>query len=166
MDAFPRPVTREVPNMDLQNPGQTVKCNDNHSTEMTDADTRIVLPLPPQGTMEMDVYVRFMRHLRHVPNSRMDIKILSAIQFTADMIDVGDALVAKMMVEAGLRAPRSAFPAAYLEHVDRSLMRTGWDVGAPCAATLALKTHWDQIGEDRFAAFRRDYPRVQEPATL
>ena len=54
---------------------------------------RIALPLPPSSTAsnaeEMDVYARFMRHLRHVPNNRMEIKILSAIQFTADMLDYG-----------------------------------------------------------------------------
>lgn len=134
----------------------TLKSNDNR-----DAD-RTVLPMPPQGTMEMDLYARFMRHLRHVPSSRMDIKILSAIQFTADMMDISDALVAKILVDGGLRAPRGAFPALYLEHADRSLMRSGWDVGGPCASTLALKKHWDEIGEDRFAAFRREYPRAQE----
>lgn len=145
-----------------------VKGNDNRPPIETGEakEGRFILPLPPEGTMEMDIYVRFMRHLRHVPNSRMDIKILSAIQFTADMTDVGDALVAKILVETGLRAPRSAFPASYLEHADRSLMRSGWDVGGPCAATIDLKSHWDDIGEDRFAAFRRDYPRVQEPVTI
>jgi hypothetical protein len=142
-----------------------LKCNDNHSN-LKSFDPRISLPLPPEGSVEMDVYARFMRHLRHVPNSRMDIKILSSLQFTADMTDLGDAFVSKLLVECGLRAPRAAFPASYLEYVDRSLMRSGWDIGGPCSATLALKSHWDRIGEDRFAAFRREYPRVQEPITL
>ena len=47
---------------------------------------RVVLPLPPQNTQdakfEMDLYARFMRNLRSVPNSQMDIKILSSIKFT------------------------------------------------------------------------------------
>ncbi len=141
-----------------------IKCNDNHADVFTAA--KVVLPMPPQGTLEMDMYVRFMRHLRHVPNSRGEIKVLSAIQFTADMMDLADALIAKMLVEKGLRAPRAAFPNTYLEHVDKSLMRSGWDIGGPCESTLSLKQYWDNIGEDRFAAFRKDYPRVQEPATI
>lgn len=120
------------------------------------------LPLPPEKTKtaEMEIYARFMRHLRHVPNSRMEIKILSAIQFTADMLDVGDELIAKTLVDLGLRAPRAAFPCAYLDYIDQSLMRTGWDVGGPARSSLLLKEHWDTIGEDSFAAFRG------EPVTL
>lgn len=128
----------------------------------------IALPLPPtekDAVSEMEIYARFMRHLRMVPNSRSEIKILSAIQFTADMMDLGDALVAKTLVDLGLRAPRRALPAAYLDHVDRSLMRSGWDVGGPTPSTIALKGHWDAIGEDPFAGFRREYPRVHEPVT-
>lgn len=116
------------------------------------------LPLPPdaESRAEMEIYARFMRHLRHVPNSRMEIKILSAIQFTADMLDIGDALVSKTLVDLGLRAARAAFPASYLDYADQSLMRSGWEIGGPAASTLALQKHWNAIGEDCFAAFKRD----------
>ena len=104
-----------------------LKSNDNQS--------HIVLPLAPQqsinATNEMEIYVRFMRHLRLVPNSRMEIKVLSAIQFTADMLDITDALVAKTLVDLGLLASRKAFPTAYLEFVDKSFLRKQWDLGAP-----------------------------------
>lgn len=141
-----------------------LKSNDN----ALNGSASLILPLPPtekEAVSEMDIYARFMRHLRMVPNSRPEIKVLSAIQFTADMMDIGDALVAKTLVDLGLRAPRRAYPAAYLDHIDRSLMRSGWDVGGPSASTLELKAYWDEIGEDPFAPFRREYPRVQEPAT-
>lgn len=129
----------------------THKCNDNK------VDNKVVLPLPPedQAPTDMDIYARFMRHLRNVPNSRMEIKILSAIQFTADMLDIGDALVAKTLVDCGLRAPRQSFPAEYLEFIDKSLLRSGWEVGGPSASAAELKAHWDKIGEDKFAPFRR-----------
>jgi len=128
---------------------------------------KVEYPLPPdlKESTEMEIYARFMRHLRMVPNSREEIKILSAIQFTADMVDVGDALVSKVLVDLGLRAPRKAFPASFLEHVDRSLMRTGWEIGGPSKSVLALKKHWDEIGEDQFAAFRRDYTVIEPEGT-
>jgi hypothetical protein len=50
--------------------------------------------------------------------------------------------------------------------VDRSLMRSGWDVGGPCASSLEIKHHWDAIGEDMFAAFRREYSLATEPASV
>ena len=145
---------------------QNLKSNDNRTLTFTQTQ----LPLPPEHTphtaMEMDLYARFMRHLRMVPNSRETIKVLSSIQFTADMMDLQDALVAKTLVDLGLRAPRRAFPAAYLEHVDRALMRSGFDLGGPDAGMIALKAYWDEIGEDKFAAAKRDFPRAEIPATI
>lgn len=116
---------------------------------------KITLPLPPskerEAKFEMEIYARFMRHLRQVPNSRMEIKILSSIQFTADMIDVSDALVAKVLCDLGLRAPRKAFPLSFLEFADKTLQRQVWGQETPPASVTALKAHWDMIGEDRFS---------------
>jgi len=126
----------------------------------------VFLPLPPldgADSLDLEVYARFMRHIRLVPNSRTDIKVLSGIQFTADMMDLNDAIVSKMLADMGLRAPRRAFPESYLDHVDQTLMRSGWDVGGPSASSIDMKRFWDDIGEDKFAGFRRDYARVQEP---
>lgn len=130
-------------------------------------DGKLVLPLPPQDpkmTEEMEVYARFFRHLRHVPHSRMDIKILSSIQFTADFMDHSDAHVAKVLVDLGLRAPRMAFPADFLRFADDCLMRSGWEFGAPGASLVALKGFWDKNGEDKFAPFQRDYALLAEAA--
>lgn len=133
---------------------------------LSNQDTRHTLPLPPPGIAErkdeMAVYARFMRHLRHVPNSRMEIKILSAIQFTADMMDYSDAHVAKTLVDLGLRAPRMAFPADFLMFTDQSFLRSVFDIGGPNEALLDLKDFWNTIGEDKFAAFKTTYD-VLEP---
>lgn len=125
------------------------------------------LPLAPhkEHYSEMEIYARFMGHLRHVPNGRMEIKILSSIQFTADMMDYSDAQIAKILVDQGLRARRAAFPADFLAYADAALMRSGWDVGGPSPALLALKAHWDAIGEDKFGAFSGDYPLAYTTGT-
>lgn len=136
-----------------------MKANDNLPVE------RVCFPLPPvspDAKLEMDVYARFMRHMRHVANSRDEIKVLSAIQFVADMLDLEDAAVARIMVDHGLRAPRIAFPAAYLEFADNALMRDDWEVGAASDSLKDLQSHWGRIGEDRFAAFKRYYPAISE----
>ncbi len=131
---------------------------------------KISYPLPPsdhmdhgrEGREDMEVYARFMRHLRHVPSSRPEIKILSAIQFTADMLDLNDASVAKLLVDLGLRAPRVAFPADFLEFADQALLRSGWEVGSPNTALKDLQDHWDRIGEDKFAVLKRRYSLVDD----
>jgi hypothetical protein len=113
-----------------------------------------ILPHPPVLSGDAELYARFMRHLRHVPTSRLEIKVLSAIQFTADLMSRSDADVAKSLVEMGLRAPRLAFPADFLRFADRALLRTGWEIGGASQALLELKAHWDEIGEDKFAVFK------------
>lgn len=119
---------------------------------------RIILPLPPSTAdtgsgqdvrFEMEIYARFMRHLRQVPNSRMEIKILSSVQFTADMLDISEPLVAKTLVDMGLRAPRKAFSMEFLDFCDRCLLRGSDDSSVPLAVVM-LKQHWDGIGEERF----------------
>lgn len=130
---------------------------------------RTVLPLPPQNmlqTEDMAIYARFMRHLRNVPNSRMDIKVLSATQFTADILGYSDAHIAKVLIDLGLRAPRMAFPADFLKFADQSLMRSGWEVGGPSPALLKLKAHWDRIGEDKFAFVNHDHRWVSEEVLI
>lgn len=137
------------------------KSNDNT------VDTKTILPIAPleqamRSGSELEIYARFMRHLRMVPNSQMEIKVLSAIQFTADMLDISDALITKTLVDLGLRAPRKAFPFSYLEFIDRSLLRSGWEVGGPTKSAAELKQHWDSIGEDKFAASRYDVKIASE----
>jgi hypothetical protein len=122
---------------------------------------RVVLPLPPamagDTRFEMEIYARFMRHLRQVPNSRMEIKILSAIQFTADMLDLSDALVAKVLSDLGLRAPRKAYPISFLDFIDKALQRRVWDSAPPPVCVPALRSHWDRIGEDRLTGIIPGY---------
>lgn len=141
---------------------------DTHTPFEQTKSEKVILPLPPERKeyREIDVYARFMRHLRNVPNSRLEIKVLSALQFTADMTDHSDAHVAKILVECGLRAPRMAFPAEFLEYADQSLMRGGWDVGGPSEALNDLRDHWVRSGDDRFAAFKRAYPTLAEGAVV
>jgi hypothetical protein len=137
-----------------------MKANDNKlETE------KVVLPMPPlsrEERYEMDVYARFMRHLRCVPSSRMEIKVLSAVQYVADMMDVADGEIAKTLVDLGLRAPRMAFPAEYVAFVDNALMREDWEVGSASPSIKKLQAHWGRIGEDRLEGFRRFYPTLAE----
>lgn len=138
-----------------------MKQSNGYKSALSFQNERSELPLPPQNREEfhdeMAIYARFMRHLRHVPNSRMEIKILSAIQFTADMLDHSDAHIAKILVDQGLRAPRMAFPADFLTYMDQALMRSNMEIGAPSQGMKALKSFWDGIGEDKFAAFRTKF---------
>lgn len=131
------------------------------SISISDFETKnIVLPLPPKSlsaNAEHAVYARFMRYLRCVPNSKVEIKVLSAVQFTADILDYSDAQVAKILVDLGLRAARLAFPAEFLAYADSALMRERYEVGGPNEHLMALQSHWADVGEDQFAGMKRQY---------
>lgn len=95
----------------------------------------------------------FFRCLRDAQHVRADVSILQSIQRTADITDNNDAYVAKVLVEAGLRAPRMAFPGEYLDHVTTALSRTSTQMGAANDADKDLHAHWMAIGDDPFAGF-------------
>jgi hypothetical protein len=127
--------------------------------------TNIIYPIPPKEegkTLEMDIYVRFMRHLRLIPHNRDEIKILSSIQFVSDMTGSSEAHVSKVLADLGLKASRLAFPAEFLDYADASMMRQGYEYGAPSQSTKDLVDHWVTIGEDQFAGFKRQYSLVDE----
>ena len=133
-----------------------------------------ILPLPPTERLpetpsqecDLAIYARFMRYLRHVPNNRIEIKILSAIQFTADMMDHSDAHIAKSLVDWGLRAPRLAFPTGFLDFADAALLREGWEVGAASSDVKELSAYWSTIGEDKFAGVKKQYSLLDEYAVI
>ena len=119
-------------------------------------DTHILLPMPPTdmgSEFEMEVYVRFMRCIRQVSSKHHDMGILVSIQFVADMINVSQVHVTKILVGLGLRAPRLAFPEAYLQTIERSSLRDMLDAGYSDIPLRDLRHHWQAIREDRFLSF-------------
>ncbi len=122
--------------------------------------SQIVLPLAPiqAASLEAQICQKFVKHLRHVPSSRTSVKILSSIQYAADILGCSDAHVSKVLVDYGLRAPRDCFPETFLDHVDASFMRAPHEVGAASWSYRQLHDHWTQIGEDIFAGVRKNYP--------
>lgn len=114
------------------------------------SNARVILPLPPESPddkLEMEVYARFMRFLRQSPNSRMDIKILSAIHSSAENLSMGEDAVAKILVDLGLRAPKMAFPAPFLRFCDLSLKRAAGEMASSLQAVKELYRHWAVMGE-------------------
>ncbi len=142
---------------------------DQLTKDIEKTSSAIIYPLPPQDVdkarFEMEVYARFMGHLRNVPHSREDIKVLTAIEFTADIMDTSDALVAKTLLDLGLRAPRRSFPATFLEFVDHTIARTNWETGSAPSSVNELAEHWNVIGEGRFENMMRNYYAIS-PVTM
>ena len=130
----------------------------------------IEYPVAPQDMIEIAescseetiIQKRFMKYLGATDDSREDIRILKAIQVTADMLDYSDAHIAKVLIDLGLRAPRMAFPADFLSFADNALMRGRWEMGAASNTLRELQSFWYKAGDDKFAAFKQGFDMVQE----
>jgi|GEM_PF-2098744 len=81
-----------------------------------------------------------------------DIKILSAIHKTANLVGVGDTYIAKVLVDFGLCAPRSAFPEDFLDHIDNIRIRSE-QVGVSLLSESYKKLvhYWTMTGEEPVA---------------
>ena len=144
-----------------------LKSNDNNLFQ--DTQGRIFLPLPPEKIDmkgEMEIYARFMRHLRMVPNAQAEMKILSAIQFTSDLLNHSDAYVAKVLVDLGLRAPRKSYPEAYLEFVDKASVRNSLQANLMTKQMNALNAHWKKTGEKKSGKTRGQTGAVIQPISV
>lgn len=133
-------------------------------TVANDRFSNIVMPsLNGLEGLEREVYHSFIGHMRAVPTSKAEIKILSAIQFTADSLHLSDAHTSKVLVDMGLRAPRLSFPLEFLDYADGALMRCGWEIGAPSAGLLALRDYWFGLGEGlQPSSFRHIHAIIRE----
>ncbi len=125
----------------------------------------VTLPLPPplpekenSCRMEHEIYARFMSFLRHAASGNIEIKILTSIQSTANALDYSEALVSKILVDLGLRAPQRAFPHAYLSHVERSRQRSFWQQGSATAPVKDLCHFWADPDHAPFRGYNPDGP--------
>lgn len=115
-----------------------------------DETTNMHMPLPPcvdadleKQKFEMAVYARFMRHLRHGGRKNETVKVLEAIRFVADLMDHSDAHIAKVLTELGMRAPRAAYPQAFLDFADHAMVCSVWQLGAADSDLKALHNYWN-----------------------
>jgi len=124
----------------------------NPTIKTTRAATRIILPclVESAGANEREIYMAFFKSFREGQQRRMEVRILTAIHRAADETDNSDAYVSRVLVDMGLMAPRLAFPADFLDHVDATLIRDRPLRSIPASYT-ALTQHWTAIGEEMFA---------------
>lgn len=92
--------------------------------------------------LQFDIYNTFTSHIAEASISRMEMKILSSIHFTADFLGDSDALISNELVEMGLRAPRIAFPMEFLEYVDSVRLKDHGHILAPSRAIRSLCNIW------------------------
>lgn len=125
----------------------------------------IILPCLPEhcGSLERDIYMSFIRAYREGPSRRMEVRILTAIHRAADLTDNSDAYVSRVLVDLGLMAPRLAFPADFLDHIDATLLRDRPLISV-ATSYIALAQHWKAIGDESYAVIcaftgTKDTPR-------
>jgi glycine cleavage system protein P-like pyridoxal-binding family len=120
-------------------------------TDVLELKGHIRYPIPPtvfdKYAEELDTYVRFMRLLRTTRGPRADIRILRTIQSVADTTGLHDDDIAHVLVDLGLRAPRMAYPASFLQRIDAAQQRATAGMASVTTSIRSLIEHW-QITEN------------------
>ena len=131
--------------------------------------TQFALPTFHTATdrFEHEIVQMFLHCYEEKGHGRGEIRILSSIHAVADISGHGDAYIAKLLVDHGLRAPRMAFPQEFLDHVDQSCLRQGRaNFSTLSSAYKSLMDFWVRCGDDIFAFVRQDYRRQAMPSFL
>lgn len=114
--------------------------------------SRIKMPAPPLSALQndpfcLDLYNHFTGHIRNASPHMVELQIFEAIQSTAVHMNISNAFAAATLVDMGLRAPRKAFPASFLDYVDK--IRTNTELRQNARPSLmALNEHWHDLREN------------------
>lgn len=106
------------------------------------------MPVPPSADHPDHAYYQAFVHVMNRLPRTMTIgaKLAEAIEHTADFMQTSPAHVARLLVDYGLRAPRQAFPASFLDFVDRTPEpRHAVERAALDSDVVELKDFWSTL---------------------
>jgi hypothetical protein len=106
------------------------------------------MPVPPQASHpDHDYYQAFVHVMNRLPHTMaIGIKLRTAIENTAEFMRTSPAHVARLLVDYGLRAPRQAFPASFLDYVDATRTpRHAVQRAAMDSDVIELKDFWQTL---------------------
>lgn len=103
------------------------------------------MPVPPSSQHpDHEYYQAFVRTMNRLPRTMaIGLKLRTAIEKTADFMRTSPAHVARLLVDYGMRAPRAAFPASFLDFVDQTPQpRHAVERAALDSDVIELKDFW------------------------
>lgn len=124
---------------------------------MTTGPSSYSLPSPPVGTNALSVHFckTFLRQFHNLRGDETQ-RILDAIEKTAAMSGHPPEVVAKTLVENGLRAQKESFPNAFVAEIEKGTQMPRW------AMPVGARHHNDLLdmwGQPR--PLRRQRPRIK-----
>lgn len=116
-------------------------------------------------TLSRHFYAQFM-HAFHAARGKTDeTRILRAIETTAKKTGAAADIVAKTLVDCGLRAGQESFPPAFVTAVETGKPSSHWKTATLSAAQHALAQRWKHPAPARKAG-PRNIERVQHRRTV
>lgn len=117
--------------------------------------TQIIFPdlNKAHDSFDKEVVQIFLQCFRNIQFPRDDMRVMQAIERTADLTGNSDGLISKILVDNGLRACRECFPQEFLSHIDLLCLKKG-------RRTLSqklkkshsdLKDFWRFNGDNKFS---------------
>ena len=107
-----------------------------HCDAKTDANSREIIHIFNHGLVTFE-------------DLKDELRVLKSIYRAADLTGNSDALVSKILVDHGLKAPRRAFPDDFLEHIDTIAMMEAKTIFSGLSESYnRLIQFWNAIGDE------------------
>lgn len=114
----------------------------------------IIFPVFDYDTDKFDreIIQIFLSRYRDILFQRDEMRVWSAIHKTADLTGNSEGVIAKTLVDYGLRVARASFPQDFLDHIDQLNIRSHSNRIEELPESYAdLIEFWAYGGEDPFA---------------
>lgn len=102
---------------------------------------------------EREIVQIFLQRFRDIPFPRDEMRVMQAIEKTANLTGYSDGVIAKILVDSGLRSSRISFPQEFLSHIDLLYLKKGRrNLSRKLKQSYAdLKDFWQRSEENKFS---------------
>ena len=129
----------------------------------------IIFPIYDHVSDEKDreIIQMFLQRYRDINFMRSEVKVFNAIEKTADLSGNSDGVIAKILVDNGLRASRRSLPQDFLDHIDNLTLRMSAETYAISHQPFEeLIEFWLEEGGDEYSFIGAPHTNQKLPSFL
>lgn len=106
-------------------------------------------------TLSIHFYTQFMHEFQRQRNADPYFRIYAAIESTAKKSGNAPDVVARSLVESGLRASKESFPGSFVATIEQSSAEPTWHISAATPQQRELAASWGIVPASGYKRARR-----------